>query len=317
MRPSRRRRLPLPDQLLHLGGSLVQHGPSSDRVYVMKMATDDVELVLNGAAALAARHGYGKIIVKARASDFGELTRRGYVVEAVVPQFHEHREAVLFAGKFLEKARSADPRAPRVGEVLEAARAARMEALAGIGPAEEPVGPVDIPPLPEAMSDGAPAPKAEGLEVRPARSEDIGELARCYAEVFDSYPFPIHDPSHLRAEQERGTRYFGVWENGRLVAASAMEPGGAPSAVEMTDFATLPSHRKRGMATHLLGVMDSLAREAGLRVAYTIARACSYGMNITFGRRGYRYAGTLVNNTQIAGAIESMNVWYKLLEDHS
>ena len=79
----------------------------------------------------------------------------------------------------------------------------------------------------------------------------------------------------------------------------------------------LPSRRKRGMATQLLGVMDAHAREAGLRVAYTIARACSYGMNITFGRRGYRYAGTLVNNTQIAGAIESMNVWYKLLEDRS
>jgi len=83
----------------------------------------------------------------------------------------------------------------------------------------------------------------------------------------------------------------------------------------MTDFATLPSHRGRGIATHLLGVMDTHAREAGVRVAYTIARACSFGMNITFGRRGYRYAGTLVNNTQIAGSIESMNVWYKLLED--
>jgi hypothetical protein len=40
-------------------------------------------------------------------------------------------------------------------------------------------------------------------------------------------------------------------------------------------------------------------------------------MNITFGRRGYRYAGTLVNNTWIGGAIESMNVWYKILEDPS
>jgi putative beta-lysine N-acetyltransferase len=83
----------------------------------------------------------------------------------------------------------------------------------------------------------------------------------------------------------------------------------------MTDFATLPSHRGRGIATRLLGLMDLRAREAGVRVAYTIARASSFGMNITFGRRGYRYAGTLVNNTGIGGAIESMNVWYKTLED--
>jgi hypothetical protein len=59
--------------------------------------------------------------------------------------------------------------------------------------------------------------------------------------------------------------------------------------------------------------MDDHAKEAGLRVAFTIARALSFGMNITFARRSYQYAGTLINNTQIAGSIESMNVWYKTL----
>jgi hypothetical protein len=44
---------------------------------------------------------------------------------------------------------------------------------------------------------------------------------------------------------------------------------------------------------------------------YTIARAASHGMNTTFARQGYRFAGTLVNNTHIAGGIESMNVWYR------
>jgi hypothetical protein len=34
-------------------------------------------------------------------------------------------------------------------------------------------------------------------------------------------------------------------------------------------------------------------------------------MNVTFARCGYRFAGTLINNTQISGRIESMNVWYK------
>ena len=59
--------------------------------------------------------------------------------------------------------------------------------------------------------------------------------------------------------------------------------------------------------------MDHAARERGHRVAYTIARALSFGMNITFARRGYLFAGTLVNNTNISGRIESMNVWYKRL----
>jgi hypothetical protein len=47
--------------------------------------------------------------------------------------------------------------------------------------------------------------------------------------------------------------------------------------------------------------------------SYTIARAKSPGMNITFARNGYEYSGTLINNTQISGKIESMNVWLKTL----
>jgi putative beta-lysine N-acetyltransferase len=142
-------------------------------------------------------------------------------------------------------------------------------------------------------------------------------VASCYDEVFESYPFPIHDPDHLRKEHEGGTRFFTAWDGESLVAASSMEPGGASGAVEMTDFATLPSNRGEGLATRLLGMMDSAAMEAGKRVAFTIARAVSFGMNITFARRGYRFGGTLVRNTQISGSIESMNVWHKTFRAHS
>jgi beta-lysine N6-acetyltransferase len=54
-------------------------------------------------------------------------------------------------------------------------------------------------------------------------------------------------------------------------------------------------------------------RQRGIRLAFTIARAYSFGMNITFARADYRFGGTLVNNTNISGALESMNVWHKPL----
>ena len=54
-------------------------------------------------------------------------------------------------------------------------------------------------------------------------------------------------------------------------------------------------------------------KSSGILNAYTIARAISPGMNITFARLGYHYGGRLVNNTQISGGLESMNIWYKSL----
>lgn len=297
------------DVLKRIDNSIIQHGPESDRVYGMKLAPEDMPGILDQLDALAREKGYGKLFLKTRRTYYDDLIQRGYSPEAVVPHFYGPGEDGVFMGKFLDPDRAREHRPERVQEVLRVAAEERLV----VAPEGDPT---------EAETRGAGGEGADtealkvpvpGLLVREATSEDAVALSACYRRVFDSYPFPIHDPDHLRREQEAGTRFFTVWEGEDLVAASSMEPGGAPGTVEMTDFATLPSQRGKGLATYLLALMDRRAEEAGERVAYTIARAVSFGMNITFARRGYVFGGTLVNNTQISGAIESMNIWYKVL----
>jgi hypothetical protein len=60
--------------------------------------------------------------------------------------------------------------------------------------------------------------------------------------------------------------------------------------------------------------MEQDMKQRGYLTSYTIARSRSVGMNITFAKLEYIYAGTLINNTNISGQIESMNVWYKHLQ---
>lgn len=275
------------DVVEFLGDALVQHGPAGDRVYVMKLNASDATDVLCDAEALAAKQGYGKIIAKCPLPVAAGLTDRGFVVEAEVPSLFGPSVDGAFLGKFLDPGRAEDPSKGRVEKVLAAAQARSSDA---------PDAGVRQPPV---------------VEANPGHAAD---LAACYGEVFDSYPFPIDDPDHIRAAMDQGTRFFMVLEDDRVVAASSMEDGGAPGAVEMTDFATLPEHRGQGLARHLLERMDRCAAEVGIRVAFTIARAPSFGMNITFSRRGYHFGGTLINNTQIAGTLESMNVWYRHID---
>ncbi|NIP49233.1 MAG: GNAT family N-acetyltransferase [Phycisphaerae bacterium] len=104
-----------------------------------------------------------------------------------------------------------------------------------------------------------------------------------------------------------------MFNGDELVALSSAEVDFNGGNVEMTDFATLSDYRGQGLATFLLDRMEEDVRSGGIQTAYTIARAYSYGMNITFAKHGYQYAGTLVNNTQISGQLESMNVWHKHL----
>lgn len=271
------------DEIRRIGDSLVQHGPKNDRIYAMKIARSEVPELLDELEELAEEEGYGKLVVKAHGDDADELVARGYEIEATVPDLFAPQVAGVFAGKYLDEERAQPDDPGRIREVLDAALAAR---------------------------NADPDPHPDGFELREAQPADAEPIAEIYRKVFATYPFPIHDPAHLRAEMGLGTRYFTAWDGRSLVAASSMEPGGE-GVVEMTDFATRPSHRGEGLATKLLATMELGAQAAGVRIAYTIARARSFGMNIAFGRRDYRFRGTLINNTQIAGSIESMNVWSK------
>jgi putative beta-lysine N-acetyltransferase len=82
---------------------------------------------------------------------------------------------------------------------------------------------------------------------------------------------------------------------------------------EMSDFATHPVERGKGFAAFLLRKMENIVREMGIITSYTIARTSSPGINAAFAKMEYRHGGVLVHNTNIAGGIEDMNVWYKKL----
>ncbi|MBD3226067.1 MAG: putative beta-lysine N-acetyltransferase, partial [Caldithrix sp.] len=158
-----------------------------------------------------------------------------------------------------------------------------------------------------------PAEPVHDFHIRKIGADDIEHLAEVYKAVFDTYPFPIHDPDYLKKTMQENIVYFGAFKDDRLVAASSCEMDESAGNVEMTDFATLPAFRGNALAVHLLTEMERAMQKRGIQTAYTIARALSAGMNITFAKMGYQFGGTLINNTNISGKIESMNVWYKPL----
>jgi putative beta-lysine N-acetyltransferase len=110
---------------------------------------------------------------------------------------------------------------------------------------------------------------------------------------------------------EANFRYFGIFRSAKLIALASAER--SESGTEMTDFATDPDYRRASLAAHILAAMEADARQNGVKTAFTIARSVSYGINIMFARGGYTFAGTLVNNTNISGRVQSMNIWYKHL----
>jgi putative beta-lysine N-acetyltransferase len=197
-------------------------------------------------------------------------------------------EEGLFMGKYLSEKRKKERRSDLVREVL-----ATAQAKACTQPD------LTLPSI---------------FTCRRTRPEEAEEMAELYRHVFATYPFPIHDPSYLVETMESHVHYYGIWEEDELVALASAEMDLKGLNAEMTDFATLPESRGKGLANYLLARMEEDILDLGVKTAYTIARAYSHGMNVTFAKNGYEFCGTLTNNTDISGGLESMNVWFKPLE---
>lgn len=268
-----------------LYGALIQHGRNSDRIYLMDPANSDPVTLPAQLEMLAGEHGYGKIFAKLPAEKAELFIQAGYVREGAVPGMYSGEQDGVFLGKFRKAGRREED-----GDTLEQRKkvlATALNAASSSSPAEYPVERAGVADLPE--------------------------LASLYSAVFPRYPFPVQDPDFLREELEAHTVYFLVREGGRIIAAASYEYHPVYRYAEMTDFATHPEVRGRGLASILLRQMEKHAAAAGILTAFTIARACSFGMNLVFGRAGYGFGGALVNNTMIGETIETMHVWYRSL----
>lgn len=278
------------DVLDKLGDSLVQHGELNDRIYLIKLAPGDYPRIVSQLEDLADGYGYSKIFAKVPAVYKEEFFEQGYRQEASVPSFYNGKGDASFLGKYLKPSRMVEKDKEKISAVL---KLAKKKASTG--------------------DDGQAA--ASGLETgfncAAAVPSDAQEMAQLYRRVFKTYPFPIDDPEYLKETMKNNVVYFTIRHQEKIVALSSCEIDPRAENVEMTDFATLKEYAGSGLATYLLSEMEKEMQGRGLKTAYTIARAISKGINITFAKTGYLYGGTLWNNTNIGGSIESMNVWYK------
>ncbi len=275
------------DQMATFGRSKIQHGKHSNRAYLMSLAHADLPEIVPYLDRLAITRGYSKIFAKIPATAKKTFVENGYDAEAAIPDFFRGEEKVLFMGKYFSPDRMREKNPEIVEQTLELA--------------------LEKPPL-----SGEPTLEPH-LSCRQMRPEDTAEMAKLYRQVFATYPFPIHDAAYLQQTMTTNVIYFGIWEDDSLIALASAEIDRHGENAEMTDFATRPDCRGRGLANYLLAQAESAVEKLGIKTAHTIARAYSPGMNITFARNGYTFSGTLTHNTQISGKLESMNVWYKAL----
>ena len=267
-------------------GSIIQHGKYNDRVYLIKASKESSADLPQKLINLARQYEYSKVFAKISRKQLECFRKNGYLIEAEVPGLYPDDDG-LFLGFYQASKRKEEKESSLYDKNIELA-------------------------LKNQNKKSKPLDTKKFL-IRPCNEGDVEKMAEIYKNIFATYPFPIHDPEYIRFTMEKNVDYFCVQVGKNIVALASAEKDEKDLNVEMTDFATLEDWRGHNLGVHLLKRMEAEMKDQGIRTAYTIARAASAGMNITFARLGYSFGGRLINNTNISGKIESMNVWYKSL----
>lgn len=274
------------DKIEKIGNSTIQYGESNNRVFLLKYDPADNTKILPELDRLAKDGGYTKIVTKIHTGDLPDFILNGYKVEAYIPKFYKGKTDCVMASKFFEKKRGKTPK-----KLLKT-----------------------FSSLIDSVNGDSTIMGMNGFTIRRLEEADAVPVTEVLKRVFETYPFPVHKPEYiLKTMRSRSAVYFGIWDSEKLIGVSTAETDFDNQNAEMTDFAVLPEYRGQNLASHLLNFMEKEMKPEGIKTAYTVARLAEPGMNKTFLKAGYKYSGTLVNNTNIAGSIESMNIFYKHL----
>ncbi|MBH1941852.1 putative beta-lysine N-acetyltransferase [Mobilitalea sibirica] len=248
--------------------------------------TGEIDDVMSQLIDLNKEGSIGKIFAVILKQEIPLYKERGFIIEAKVDQFLKG-EAGYFVSRFLTTDRKISLHLPEEEEVLIISR--------------------------EYTKEDYIQPVYEKYTIRDAVIADAEELAVLYDGVFETYPSPMNDPEYIRYAMEHDVMFKVAEQDYQIVSAASADMDPLNNNAEMTDCATLKSHRGHGLMGRLIFELENELKHRNYKVLYSTARSISTGMNVVFAKHSYEYGGRLVNHCHICGQFENMNIWVKVL----
>ncbi len=149
------------------------------------------------------------------------------------------------------------------------------------------------------------------FEIRKADITDSIEMASVFSKVFETYPTPMDEPKYIKKIMQEETLFSVITHKDQIVSIASADINPKYNNAEITDCATLPSFRGNGLLSHIIYHLEQRLQANNVPNLFSLTRAISTGMNHVIAKHGYEYRGTLIQNCDISGSFEDMNIWVK------
>lgn len=263
---------------------VVSDDEHSDRVRCDHADVDDGAALAIALEEQALESGRGRVVALVSEEVAEGLQEQAFEVEATIPGFYRGEEDCVVLGKALDDSR---PTA-----TTEAELALVEKVLA---------------------AKGKPVAAPTDVQSRRAIVEDAPLIAELLGETFEQYPTPSNDPDYVADQIAAGAPFRLVEEDGEIIACASADLIRSAKTAELTDCATRPACRGRGVMRRILADLMKDLRQMGYPTAFTLARAKIPGVNVAFARLGFEMRGTMRQSCRIGEGLEDMNVWSRAL----
>lgn len=149
--------------------------------------------------------------------------------------------------------------------------------------------------------------------IRDAKRDDIPQMIKLFSTVFETYPSPIYSSDYLQKVMGKQILFKVAVEveDDQIISIASADLNINNVNAEITDCATYPEHRGRGILPNLILCLEKDLHERGFYTLYSLSRAINPGINKTLSKLDYSWCGRLINNCHICGNFEDMNIWVK------
>lgn len=155
--------------------------------------------------------------------------------------------------------------------------------------------------------------KNKNYTMRQAVPDDIPQMIQLFQAVFETYPTPIFSREYLQKVMRDHVLFMVAEEERKIISIASADLDKQHMNAEITDCATYPKYQGRNIVSELIFQLETHLKHNGFATVYSLSRANNLGINRSLSKLGYMYRGRLINNCNICGGFEDMNIWIKSL----
>lgn len=152
--------------------------------------------------------------------------------------------------------------------------------------------------------------------IRTAEESDIKEMIELFSNIFSTYPSSIYDEDYLKETMKKKVLYKIAIDDKKIVAIASADMDIENLNAEITDCATDPSYRGKGILSDIIYSLESELRNRKFKTLYSLCRAINPGINFALKKHNYTFRGRLIKNCNICGNFEDMNIWIKNISNN-